>query len=113
TNANFTNVAIAILPPPNLGVPRMGASQEASPPSPDATRFAGADLDLYVSLNPALTNLNTNVVNNAFKSLTRTGSETVIFTNSQPGQVYYIAIKSEDQQAAQFELVSFATDKPF
>ena len=113
TNATYTNVAFVTFLPPNLGVPRMGASQEVGPPSSDATRFAGADIDLYVSTDPSLTNLNTNAVANALKSVTRTGSEKVLITGSPVGQVYYVAIKSEDQQGAQFDFLGVATDLPF
>ena len=112
TNATFTNVVFATFLPPNLGVVRMGASQELAAPDVDATRYVGADVDLYVSTNPALTNLNPVVINSAFKSVGRTGSEVVFFTNSTPGQVYYIGVKAEDQEGAQFSIVGFATDIP-
>lgn len=113
TNAAFTNVAFVTFDPPNLGVPRMGASGELGPPNPDATRFAGADIDLYVSTDSTLTNLNPAAVSNAFKAFGRQGDEVVYFTNSTPGQVYYVGVKSEDQQAAQFDLIGFATQLPF
>ena len=32
----------------------------------------------------------------------RSGTETIIYTNSTPVRVYYIGVKSEDQQAADF-----------
>jgi len=37
----------------------------------------------------------------------------VLFTNSTANQVYYIGVKSEDQEGAQFGFVAVATDQPF
>ena len=113
TNANFTNVAFVTFLPPNLGLPRGGTLNEVAPPDTNATRVAGADIDLYVSGNPGLTNLNPIVIANAFKSLTRTGTEMVLFTNSTANQVYYVGVKSEDQEGAEFGFVAVATDQPF
>jgi len=118
TNGNFTNVAFVTFAPPNLGLPRAGALNEIAPPDQDATRFAGADIDMYVSTDPSMTNVSNPAlmnaaINGASKSLGRIGNEVVFFTNSTPGEVYYIGIKSEDQQAAQYNLIGFATDVPF
>ncbi|MDB6067815.1 MAG: Peptidase and in kexin sedolisin [Pedosphaera sp.] len=113
TNTSYTNVAFITFLPPNLSLPRPGASQEVAPPSTNATRFDGADIDLYVSTDSTLTNLNPVAIANAQKSLTRTGTEKVLYTNSAGGQVYYIGVKSEDQEAAEFGLVGVATQLPF
>ena len=119
TNGTFTNVAFLTFFPPDLGVPRMEASGEIDTSTTNATRFAGADVDLYVSTDPGLTNLNSQVISNAFSginggvSVGRTGDETVVFTNSGPGQVYYIGIKSEDQQGAQYGFAGIASNIPF
>jgi subtilisin-like proprotein convertase family protein len=113
TNGSFTNVAFVTFSPPNLGLPVTGALGEVSPPDVNATRYLGADLDMYVSYDPSITNLNPAAINSAFKSVGRTGNETVYRINDAPGLVYYLAIKSEDQQAAQYSLVAFATDMPF
>ena len=116
TNSTFTNVAFITFFPPNLGVPRMEASGEIDTSSTNATRFAGADVDLYVSTNPGLTNLDSNVIAQAFAngtvSVGRTGDETVVFTNST-APVYYIGIKSEDQQGAQYGFAGIASSVPF
>ncbi|HWY74930.1 MAG TPA: S8 family serine peptidase, partial [Verrucomicrobiae bacterium] len=110
TNNTFTNVAFVTFLPPEIGVPRMGTSEEDNPPA--ATRVEG-DLDLYVSGNPALTNLDPAVVAAADKSVGRTGTEKVLYTNSTPGQVYYIGVKSEDQEGVEYDLVGVASNEPF
>lgn len=73
-----------------------------------------ADIDLYVSLNPALTNLDPVVVQQAFKSTSRGATELVFFTNSPlKGEVYYVGVKSEDQQAVEYGFIGLSTDQPF
>jgi subtilisin-like proprotein convertase family protein len=79
-------------------------------------RTNGADLDMYVSTNPGLTNLDPAVfaaMKPSDMSLSRGGTETVIYSNSQPNEVYYIGIKSEDQQAADFGFYAIAQQAPF
>ena len=110
TNAAFTNVAFVTYDPPNLGVPRMGTREEANPANGVRTE---ADIDLYVSTNPDITNLTPAVINAAFQSVTRTGTEKVLLTNQPQGQVYYAAVKSEDQQGAQFAFVAVALTNSF
>ena len=46
-------------------------------------------------------------------SLGRGGTETVIYSNSAPGEVYYIGVKSEDQQAGDFGFYAVAQQAPF
>lgn len=96
---NGSNVAFVTFDPPNLARPR--ASE--------------ADIDLYVSKDSRLTNLHPAAVAAAVKSVERSGTETVIFTNALvgPGEIYYVAVKSEDQQAAEFSLIGISTDQPF
>jgi autotransporter-associated beta strand protein len=93
-----TNVAFATFLPPNLSIPRVSGS---------------ADIDLYVSTDPNLTNLIPAVVQAADKSVGRGGTETIIYTNSKPNLVYYIGVKSEDQQAADFGFYGIAQQNPF
>jgi subtilisin-like proprotein convertase family protein/subtilisin family serine protease len=98
----FTNAAFLVSQQTDLAVPRLGVF---SPDRAEATRRY-ADIDLYVSTNPALTNLDPNVVATSFQSRTRndlSGDEFYIFEDSVPGRVYYIGVKSEDHQAAQYE----------
>jgi subtilisin-like proprotein convertase family protein/subtilisin family serine protease len=98
----FTNAAFLVSQQTDLAVPRLGVF---SPDRAEATRRY-ADIDLYVSTNPALTNLDPNVVATSFQSRTRndlSGDEFYIFEDSVQGRVYYIGVKSEDHQAAQYE----------
>ncbi len=116
TNNTFTNIAFVTFSPPGLGVPRMEASGEIVSPDEAVTRFAGADIDLYVSANPALTNLDPVAISTALVSATRTGTEKILITNgpaTNPSGVYYLAVKSEDQQGAQYDLLASAINQPF
>ncbi len=90
-----TNVAFATFLPPNLSAPRN----------------TDADLDMYVSTNPKLLQLDKLAVYQAFKSVGRGGTETFV-TNSL-AKVWYIGIKSEDQQAADFGFYAVAQQAPF
>jgi subtilisin-like proprotein convertase family protein len=96
---NGSNIAFITFIPPNLARPRN----------------LEADLDLYVSQNPALTNLDPAVVDASFQSRSRGGTEVVVFTNAvvSTNEIYYIGVKSEDQQAAEFGIVALSTDLPF
>lgn len=103
TLTNGSNVAFVTFFPPNLGRSR---APEGSLPE--------ADLDLYVSRDPGLTNLVPSVLTNAFRSTLRGGSETILFTNSPvTGEVYYAAVKSEDQQAVEYSFVVLSSEQPF
>lgn len=99
TNVSGTNVAFVTFLPPNLGVPR----------------DLEGDVDLYVSTNSGLLNLNASALASAWKSVTRGGTEFVVLTNppSQTNVVYYIGVKSEDQQAVQYGFVAISSDRPF
>jgi subtilisin-like proprotein convertase family protein len=100
---NATNVAFATFLPPNLAT-------QIDP------RTNGADLDLYVSTNPGLTNLDPAVfaaMKPSDMSLGRSGTETVIYSNSVADEVYYIGVKSEDQQAADFGFYAIAQQQDF
>ncbi|MDB6124021.1 MAG: Peptidase and in kexin sedolisin [Pedosphaera sp.] len=105
----FTNVAFVTFLPPNMGLTRMGT--RVGDPT-DAARVE-ADLDMYVSTNPALTNLDQAAIGAALESRTRTGTEKVLLSNSVPNQVYYIGIKSEDQEGAEYAFLAAASQLPF
>ncbi len=97
STTNATNVAFATFLPPNLSIPRNNS----------------ADIDLYVSTNVSpLTNLAA-FVQSADTSLGRTGTETIIYSNSVVNEVYYIGVKSEDQQAADFGFYAVAQQTNF
>ena len=103
TNNDQTNLAFTTFLPPDLAT-------QISP------RTNGADLDMYVSTDPNLTNLDPNVIAssvlNGWASLSRGGTETVIFTNAAI-TTYYIGIKSEDQQGGDFGFYAVAQEEPF
>ena len=98
---NFTNVVILTFLPPELSLPR----------------FREADIDLFVARNAQggsnLFALDPGAVSATRKSTGRTGTEFVLFTNAAPGEVFYIGVKSEDQQAAQFNIFAASSDRPF
>ncbi len=96
-STNSTYVAFVTFMPPNLSTPR---------------NF-DADIDLYVSTNQALVYLDPAAVSGADKSLNRGGSESIIYTNSVQGTVYYVGVKAEDQKAAEFGLFAVASGEPF
>lgn len=71
-----------------------------------------ADVDLYVSQDSALTNLDPAAVAAADKSLSRGGTETIVYSNANPGP-YYIAVKSESQGGGEFGLAAVFSEEPF
>jgi subtilisin-like proprotein convertase family protein len=110
---SYTNAAFLTFLPVELAVPRMGLFE---PNATLATR-PQADIDLYVAPptipnNWALTNLDTNVLDAATKSLSRGGTETIVYSNAAPG-LYYVGVKSEDQMAAQYALLGVFSQNPF
>ncbi|HTL57495.1 MAG TPA: S8 family serine peptidase, partial [Candidatus Limnocylindrales bacterium] len=98
----YTNVSFITFMPPELAVPRMGVTNVDIPS--EATRIE-ADLDLFVSTDPGLTNLSPTALLNADKSIGRGGTEFISFSNAAPHTVYYIGVKSEDQQAADYSFL--------
>ncbi|PWU08582.1 MAG: hypothetical protein C5B50_29255, partial [Verrucomicrobia bacterium] len=105
----FTNAAFLTTDATDLSVPRMGVTNVDDPAN--AVR-PSADIELYVSTDPNLTNLAPNVVFNAYKSLTRPGEETIILSNAVRG-VYYAGVKSEDQMAAEYVFAGVFSRLPF
>ncbi len=86
-------------------------------PTPPALQ---ADIDLYATIDPGLTNLNPVTIsnclagaNNSGASVGPLGTEFVFFTNSHPGEVYYVGVKSEDQMASEFDFIAIFTATPF
>ncbi|PYJ79367.1 MAG: hypothetical protein DME22_25545, partial [Verrucomicrobia bacterium] len=109
TNAFFTNNLSGLTNGSNV------AFITFLPPDLSRPRNLDADIDLYVSTNAALIELDAAVIANAYKSTNRGGNEVIIFTNAAVGldQIYYIGVKSEDQQGAEFGIVGLSTDVPF
>jgi len=77
-------------------------------------RTNGPDVDLYVSRDPRLLDLNPEVVAAADKSTTREGSELLAYFN-QPvsdDNIFYVGVKSEDHQAGEYGFLGISTDAP-
>lgn len=106
---NYTNAAFVTFLPHTLSIPRMGVneSQQAN-----ATRQE-ADIDLYVSRNPALTNLDPVALATADRSRGRGGTEIIVYSNAAPGGVYYVGVKAEDQMASDFGFLGVFSLLPF
>lgn len=106
---NYTNAAFITFLPHNLSIPRMGVNETEQA---NATRLEG-DIDLYVSLNPALTNLDPAALAAADKSRGRGGTEIIVYSNAPPGGVYYVGVKAEDQMAAEYGFLGVFSLLPF
>ena len=101
----------------NAGAGTNGIFATFLPPNAARPRNQSADLDLYVATDSNLTNLGAAAISNCFRgiaghgvSTNRGGSEFVKFTNNTAGATYYVGIKSEDQQAAEFGFFAAFTD---
>ena len=106
---DFTNAAFITFLPPTLSIPRAGVNEDDLA---NATRVE-ADIDLYVSQDYNLTNLAPAAVAAADKSRTSGGTEFVAYSNSTPGAVYYIGVKSEDQMASEYAFFAGFSLLPF
>ena len=98
TLTNGTNVAFITFRPPNISEPRSSLE---------------ADIDLYVSKNPGLLTLDANAVAGARKSIKRGGTESIVYNDAQPGEIFYVGVKSEDQQGGEYGLVVISSNDPF
>jgi subtilisin-like proprotein convertase family protein len=127
SSSDVTNAAFITFSPETLSIPRMGVLADSQA---DSTR-PEADIDLYVTTDPTLTNLNPVVVSNCVNgtqvgasvagtppifngaSVGGLGTEFVADTNSTPGEVYYVGVKSEDQMASEYAFLPVFTATPF
>ena len=121
--SDYTNAGFITFLPPTLSLPRMGVYADTQA---DATQ-PEADIDLYVTTDPTLTNLNPVAISNCVNggvtpvygttfygvSLSRGGTEFVVDTNSQPGEIYYIGVKSEDANGSEYDFLSVFSNQPF
>jgi subtilisin-like proprotein convertase family protein len=120
--ADYTNAAFITFDPYTLSIPRVGVFADDVT---DATR-PEADIDLYVSTDPSITNLNPVAISNCLAgvkssgcSLGQGGTEFVFYTNSVPvsagvtPSVYYVGVKSEDQMASEYAFMPVFTATPF
>jgi subtilisin-like proprotein convertase family protein len=110
-STTFTNAAFSTFAPPNLSLPVMGTRTRQGEEGTNASRVE-ADIDLYVSRDPQLLDLSPQALANALKAVTRAGSETILLSNAIPG-VYYVAVKAEDQRAAEYSLAAIISQSPF
>jgi subtilisin-like proprotein convertase family protein len=120
--ADYTNAAFITFDALTLSIPRMGVLEEADPAN--ATK-PEADIDLYVTQDSSITNLDPVAISNCLAGVSRFGvgdggaslgqggTEFVFFTNSAPGQVYYVGVKSEDQMGSEYAFLPMFTDIPF
>jgi len=106
---NYTNAAFVTFLPHTLSIPRMGVHETEVE---NATRLE-ADIDLYVSLNPALTNLDPVALATADRSRGRGGTELIVYSNAVPGGVYYVGVKAEDQMASDYGFLGVFSLLPF
>lgn len=94
------------------------------PPNLARSRIKEADVDLYVTRSTlaypgafgagGLTNLDPQVISsaNTLRSTNRGGYELLAVSNSTPGEVFFVGIKSEDQQGGQYGFIAAATQLP-
>ena len=106
---DFTNVAFVVVNEDTVSVPRMGVF--AGFPA-NATRIY-PDIDLYVSQDPRLLNLDPAAIITADKSLSRGGDEGIIYTNSVQGTIYYVGVKAESQEAVEYTFFGDSSPIPF
>jgi subtilisin-like proprotein convertase family protein len=106
--AAFTNAAFLTFLPSGLTAPPMALRNAG----PDTVAPALADIDLYVSLNAALTNLDPTVLSNAWQATGQGGAETIVLTNAQPA-TYYVAVQCQSQEAAQYNFLGLFSALPF
>jgi subtilisin-like proprotein convertase family protein len=119
----YTNAAFITFLSQTLATPRMGVFADAAqnPTQPEA------DIDLYVAsvtTDPTaytLTNLNPVVISNCVNGLNGdgaslgngTGTEFVAYSNSVPDGIYIIGVKSETQEAAEYDFLPVFSQLPF
>ena len=128
SNAAFVTFNPNAPDPDTLSIPREGVFADTVG---NASR--DADIDLYVTTDPTITNLNPAAISNcvvgtqigadvgasfAGASLGRGTTEFVVDTNSQSRippspPVYYVGVKSEDQMAAEYGFVAIFSQNPF
>ncbi|NBV20837.1 MAG: hypothetical protein EBS05_02420 [Proteobacteria bacterium] len=94
------------------------------PPNLAKARNKDADIDLYVTRNSlvyggsgasGLTNLDPAVISdpNTLRSTNRGGYELISLSNSALGEIFYIGVKSEDQQGGAYGFFASASQFPY
>jgi subtilisin-like proprotein convertase family protein len=106
---DYSNAAFLTFRPANVSLPRRGVNQT----NLDNATQAEADIDLYVSTDPGLTNLDPVVLAAADKALGRSGTGALVYSNVAPGAVYYVGVKAEDQEAVEYAFMGVFSLLPF
>lgn len=104
----YTNAAFVTFRSAQLAVPP-GRLNETN--NSDAAP-AVADIDLYVSTNPALTVLDPIALAEADKSLGRSATEMLVVSNAS-ASAYYVGVKAEAGQAAEYAFLGVFSHLPF
>jgi subtilisin-like proprotein convertase family protein len=95
---NGPHVAFITFSPPNLSLPRNDE----------------ADIDLYVTRgDPGLLTLRPASVAAAYRSVKRGGNELVLFDDASIDEVFYVAVKAEDQNGSEYGLIGLSSQDPF
>ncbi len=105
----YPNAAFLTFQSVNLSPPRLGVNQT----NVDNATRAEADIDLYVSTDPGLTNLDPAALAAADKVLGRSGTGALVYGNVAPEAVYYVGVKAEDQEAAEYAFMGVFSLLPF
>ena len=116
--ADYTNAAFVIYSSVTLSIPRMGVFADsvtnATMPSANIDLYATTDSNLLVLDPLTISDCINGVVNGpSASSLGRGGNKFIVFSNSAPGDVYYIGVKSEDQMASEYSFLSVFSNVPF
>ena len=105
----YGNAAFLTFRPVDLSLPCAGVNQT----NPGSATRTEADIDLYVSTDPGLTNLDATALAAADKVLGRRGTQALVYSNAAPGALYYVGVKAEDQAAAEYAFMGVFSLLPF
>lgn len=108
-DGSFNHAAFALFQTPALTTALPGEPAATNPPSRCSLE---PDLDLYVSTDPGMADLEPEAVELSWKSLKRGATESVVLSEPPPG-VYYIAVKSETIAPSEFNLFAVFSTSPF
>ena len=123
STTDVTNAAFVTFDANTLALPRTGvfANNDAN-----STRTE-ADLNIFATTVSAITNMDPVTLSNCVAggqvgagtanffgaALGRGGEEVIVDTNSHNGEIYYIAVQSEDREAAEYNFIPVFTSVPF
>ncbi len=122
--AGVTNISTNVVNLPLTNGGPYVAFSTFLPPNLARARNKDADVDLFMTRSlfpPAsgpewdLTNLNPAVLSdpNTLRSTNRGGYELITMSNSVLGEVFYVGVKSEDQQGGSYGFFGAASQSPF